>query len=172
MKKLSDPKLKSFVTALLILSLVYPTIATPTRYYKAEFSLDSSKFIKDISIDDYNAIQFLKNRRGITVESAEGCYTYGSRVAAFTANPTLVAWSCHEVQWRANPDELAKRIAEVRAIYKSKNCEAVYEIVKRYNISYIFLGYQERKDYGVSTLKCFKEIYRSGETRVYSTRER
>ena len=162
-------KAKYLVALLLILSLVYPTIATPARYYKAEFSLDSSKFIRDISIDDYNAIQFLKNRRGIIVESAEGCYTYGSRVSAFTANPTLVAWSCHEVQWRANPDELAKRMAEVRALYKTKDCQAAYEIVKRYNVSYIFLGYQERKDYGVYRLKCFKEVYRSGETVVYTT---
>jgi uncharacterized membrane protein len=167
----SGSKLKYFVAVLLVLSLIYPTIATPARYYKAEFSLDSSKFIREISIDDYNAIQFLKGKRGITVETAEGCYTYGSRVSAFTANPTLVAWSCHEVQWRANSEELARRMAEVRALYKTTDCGVAYEIVKRYNISYIFLGHQERKDYGVSSLKCFREIYRSGETRVYTTKD-
>lgn len=163
-------KTRYFVIALLILSFVYPLIATPMKYHKAEFSLDSSRFIKEISIDDYNAIQFLKGKRGIIIESAEGCYSYEGRVSAFTANPTLVAWSCHEVQWRANPDELARRMAEVRAIYKSKDCEVIREIVKRYNVSYIFLGYQERKDYGVSSLRCFKEVYRSGKTIVYTTR--
>jgi uncharacterized membrane protein len=81
-----------------------------------------------------------------------------------------VAWSCHEVQWRANAEELGRRMAEVRAIYKSRDCKALKEIVDRYNISYIFLGYQERKDYGVSSLRCFKEIYRSGDTIVYSAK--
>ncbi len=166
----SENETRYFIVALLILSLVYPMIATPMRYHKTEFSLDSSKFIKEISIDDYNAIQFLKGKRGITIESAEGCYSYEGRVSAFTANPTLIAWSCHEVQWRANPEEIARRMAEVRAIYKSKDCNAIYRIVERYNISYIFLGYQERKDYGVSSLRCFEEIYRSGETVIYTTK--
>jgi uncharacterized membrane protein len=167
----SENKTKYFVIILLILSLVYPIIATPMKYNKTEFSLDSSKFIKEISIDDYNAIQFLKGKRGMIIESAEGCYSYEGRVSAFTANPTLVAWSCHEVQWRANPEELTRRMAEVRAVYKSKDCRAVREIVERYNVSYIFLGYQERLDYGVSSLRCFKEIYRSGDTIVYTTKQ-
>jgi YYY domain-containing protein len=159
---------KYLVALLLILSLVYPIIATPVRYYKAEFSLDSSNFIKEISEDDYNAIRFLRDKRGVVVESAEGCYSYEGRVSAFTANPTILAWSCHEVQWRGNPRELGKRMAEVRAIYKSNDCKALREIVKKYNVSYIFLGYQERKDYGINSLRCFKEIYRSGNTIVYA----
>ncbi len=166
----SGDKIRYFVAIIFVLSIVYPIIATPMKYHAKEFSLDSSKFIKDISLDDYNAIQFLKEKRGITIESGEGCYSYEGRVAAFTANPTLIAWSCHEVQWRGNPEEIAKRMAEVRAIYRSKDCNAVYEIVERYNVSYVFLGYQERKDYGVSSLKCFKEIYRSGGTIVYTTK--
>jgi YYY domain-containing protein len=173
-KSLGDRRVyKSIIILLLVLSLIYPVIATPVRHYKAEFSLDASKFIKDISENDYEAIQFLKNRKGVVLEVAAGCYGYGGRVAAFTANPTVVAWDCHEVQWRANPDELVERIGDVRTLYKSGDCKIMRKIVEKYRIDYIFLGYEERKVYGTSPEvmeKCFKEVFRSGGTRVYSTK--
>ncbi|AGK61668.1 Chlor_Arch_YYY domain protein [Archaeoglobus sulfaticallidus PM70-1] len=156
------------VLTVFLISLVYPVIATPIKYYRADFSLDSEQFIKYFSEGDYEAIQFLKDKRGVVLEAYSDCYGYSGRVAAFSGNPTVIAWGCHEVQWRDNPDELVERIRDVRTIYTTNNCTLAKLLAKKYNVSYIFVGYEEHRVYGVSELKCFREVFKSGDAVVYS----
>ncbi|MFW6185536.1 MAG: DUF2298 domain-containing protein [Halobacteriota archaeon] len=160
---------------LFILSLIYPVMATPARHYKADFHLDGMEFVKDYSEGDYLAIQWLRDRdrveREVILEEAYDCYDYGGRMAAFTANPTLVGWACHEVQWRGNGMELAQRQGAVRAIYTSENCSLITDTLDKYNITLVIVGYQEEKEYGTEPQKfekCgLKEVFASRGTHIY-----
>ncbi|MFO7966444.1 MAG: DUF2298 domain-containing protein [Archaeoglobaceae archaeon] len=169
--------LKGLMITLFVLSLIYPTVATPLRHYKADFHLDGMEFVKDYSEGDYEAIQWLRDRDRdrdrveIVLEEAYECYDYGGRMAAFTANPTLVGWSCHEVQWRGDGMELVQRQDAVRAIYTSDNCSLVNHTLNKYNITLVVLGYQERKEFGPEPQKfqkCgLKEVFASKGTYIY-----
>jgi len=144
---------------LFVMSLVYPVVATPIRHYKAEFTLDGMAFTK--AYGEYDAIKWLRERKGVIAEAASQCYSYGGRFAAFTGNPTIVGWACHEVQWRGNGMELAKRMADLRAIYTKPSME----LLEEYNVSYVIVGYQERKEYGANP-----EIFDGMLKRVYECR--
>ncbi len=165
--------LKIVLIALFVLSLIYPSVATPVRHHKTDFHLDGMEFVKDYSEGDYRAIQWLRDRNinGVLLEEAYDCYDYGGRMAAFTANPTLVGWACHEVQWRDNGMELAHRQGAVRAIYTSDNCSLIKNALEDYNITLVVVGYQEKKEFGAEPQKfqkcSLKEVFVSKGTHIY-----
>ncbi|MDI9642472.1 MAG: DUF2298 domain-containing protein [Archaeoglobales archaeon] len=166
---------KLIVAVLLIASLVYPLVATPLRYnYSfAEFTLDGMSFTKRYG--EYEAIQWLKEKDGAIIE--EGCthgyycaYQYGGRVAVFTGNPTVVAWTGHEFQWRRNYSAIAERAGDVREFYTSKDCNEMTRILEKYNVSYVFFGYEERRLFGseLAIEKCFEKVFESGNAKIFS----
>ena len=162
----------NFVMMLLfVLSLIYPVFATPVRYYKSELSLDGLEFMKKSEIDDYKAINWLKDKDGIVVEVVCDCYSYCSRISTFTGNPTIVAWPCHEVHWRGNGKELVERMEDVREIYTSKNCSKVVKLLEKYNAKYIVVGNEERRIYGASINnfeKCgLKKVFECNKTIIF-----
>ncbi len=169
--------LKGVMLTLFILSLIYPTVATPIRHYKAEFHLDGMEFVKDYSEGDYRAIKWLRDRdkKEIILEEAYECYDYGGRMAAFTANPTLVGWACHEVQWRGNGMELAQRNGAVKTVYTSENCSLITNTLNKYNITLVVVGYQEKKEYSIEIQKfqkCgLKEVFVSKGTHIFKAQE-
>ncbi len=154
-RAVESPKrlLNAVMLTLFVLSLAYPVVATPVRHYKAELHLDGMEFIRHISEGDYEAIQWLRDKKGVVLEAAAECYSYQGRIAAFTGNPTVVGWACHEVQWRGNGEELARRMAEVRAIYTSENCTLVKELLRKYNVTYVVVGYEEERYYNANPEK-------------------
>jgi len=174
-KAIEEPRkvLNLILTGLFILTLVYPVIATPLRYHRAELTLNGMEFVKDWSEGDYEAIKWLKNRDGIIVEEALKCYDYGGRFAAFTGNPTIIAWPGHEVQWRDNGEMLGKRMGEVRTIYSSDNCSQILDLLCKYNVSYVIVGYQERRVYDVKAEKFEKcgleEVFVYKNTHIFKT---
>lgn len=175
--KMRNRSHSSIVTGVLltlfVLSLIYPVIATPVRHDRAEFHLDGMDYVKYYSEGDYRAIQWLRDKDmdEIILEEAYDCYDYGGRMAAFTANPTLVGWACHEVQWRGNGIELAHRQGAVRAIYTSDDCSLITNTLDKYNITLVVVGYQEKKEYGTDAQKfqrCgLKEVFSSKGTHIY-----
>jgi len=119
---------------LFTLTLIYPTVGTVVRHDKAEMTLDGLNFIKEMSEGDYKAIEWLKDKEGVILEVAIKDWGYGGRFAAFTGNPTVIAWPLHELQWRGTPEEIGKRMAVVRAIYTTENCTLISELLKKYNV--------------------------------------
>ena len=111
------------------------------------------EFMKRYSMGDYEAINWLRDKDGVVVEAVCKCYSYCSRISTFTGNPTIVAWACHEVQWRGNCEELVGRINDVKTIYMSQNCSEVVKLLNKYNVRYVIFGGEERRIYGVDKNK-------------------
>ncbi len=166
---------KYLIVALLIVSIVYPLAATPVRYSTRELTLDGMSFMRYYE-GDYEAVKWLQSKQGVVIE--EGCtqgalcaYKYGGRVAAFTGNPAVIAWTNHEYVWRRNYTMIAKRAEDVRRFYSSSSCYEMEKIVQKYKIKYIFVGYEERKVFNVTPKKferCFEIAFHSGKTWVFT----
>ncbi len=164
---------KVVLLILIIICSVYPIVATPIRYHSANFSLDGMQFTK--LYGEYEAIQWLKDKEGVVIE--EGCthgvlcgYKYGGRVAVFSGNPAVVAWTNHEYQWRRDYAIIAERVKDVREFYSANECDKMREIVRKYDVAYIFVGHEERKFFAINdTLMeiCFKKVFEKGQVKVF-----
>lgn len=165
--------LRYLVLVLFVIGIVYPIVATPLRYHTAELTLDGMSFTK--LYGEYEAIQWLKEREGVIIE--EGCthgslcgYQYGGRVAVFSGNPAVIAWTGHEYQWRRNYTLIAERAMDVRDFYSSMDCNKMVAIVKKYNVSYVFLGYEERRIFSINDAifeNCFEKVFERGNVKIF-----
>jgi len=127
---------------LFLTTLIYPVIATPQKCAVKRCTLNGMAFTKEFG--EYKALIWAqKNVKGVIMSCAYKCYSYGGRFAAFTGNSVVIGWACHEVQWRGMAKMLGERILDVKLFYE--NPVKYKEILKKYNVSYVILGYEEKK---------------------------
>jgi len=163
--------------ALLVVGIVYPFAATPVRYSTAEMTLDGMSFMKAYD-GDYYGVKWLQSQEGVIIE--EGCtqgalcgYHYGGRVAAFTGNPAVIAWTNHEYVWRRNYTLVAERAEDVRNFYTTESCERMREIVEKYGVKYIFFGYEEKRLFSPNPERferCFEKAFEKDGTYIFVTK--
>ncbi|MEM4702461.1 MAG: DUF2298 domain-containing protein [Archaeoglobaceae archaeon] len=169
-------KIKIFFAILLAMTLVYPAVATPVRYHSASFELDGMRFTK--AFGEYEALKWLRDKSGVVIE--EGCthgvlcgYSYGGRVATFTGNPAIIAWTNHEYQWRRKYEIILERVKDVRDFYSSRSCEEMRRIAEKYNVTYVFLGYEERKFFPIDDdifETCFQKVFEEKSVKVFKVK--
>lgn len=160
--------------------LTYPVVATYTRTdgFAGEATLDGMIYIKTIiSEDEYRAMQWLNSNvsgHPVVLEKPGADYTWTSRVAANTGLPTVIGWPGHEVHWRENPGEIGKRTSDVNRIYKTTDVDEALELLKKYNVSYVYVGTLETDAYPEGQLSKFRDqpetfepVFRRGEVAVY-----
>ena len=100
---------------------------------------------------DAAAIRWLKDNieeSPVVLEANGDSYTGYERVSATTGLPTVLGWYVHEWLWRNNVPDLNEKSADIQTIYTSTDEEKVKELIQRYDISYIFVGGQEKEKYG------------------------
>jgi len=168
---------KYVIVALLVIGIIYPLAATPVRYSTAEMTLDGMSFMRAYD-GDYYAVKWLQKEEGVIIE--EGCtqgslcgYQYGGRVAAFTGNPAVIAWTNHEYAWRRNYTLVAERAEDVRSFYTTESCEKMNEIVEKYGVKFIFLGYEEKRVFSANPERferCFEKVFERGGTYIFVTK--
>jgi len=161
---------------LFILVGIYPYFAINSYYgnlqtYRGLYGLS---WMNDQYPDDKMAIEWMrKNIAGqpVIVEANGDSYTDYDRVSANTGLPTIIGWPVHEWLWRGSYDEAGKRIPEVAAIYESKDLNQTKNILKKYQVEYIFVGNLEREKYKNLDEKKLeslgKIVFESGRTRIY-----
>jgi YYY domain-containing protein len=131
-----------------------------TNDFKNYMTLDGADFFKGFSYDgrmsafgDYQAMDWIrKNIKGhpVILEAVGGSYTEYARIASFTGLQTIVGWPWHETQWRGTGDEAGRREADVREMYESTDINRTTELLKKYNVKYVYLGALERDKYAKS----------------------
>ena len=113
--------------------------------------LDATTFLEQDFPQDASAIRWLKqNIKGspVVLEANGDSYTGYERVSASTGLPTVLGWYVHEWLWRNNVPDLNEKSADIQTIYTSTDTETVKKLISRYDISYIFVGEQEKEKYG------------------------
>jgi YYY domain-containing protein len=146
-------------TVLLALSLVFPVLAYPNRAndFQANASagiptLDGTLWIKYANPDDYAGIQWLNTNAqdGAVILEAPGPeYSFYDRVSVATGLETVLGWGGHELQWRGNGEEAAKREGDVEKIYKTLDPNQATVLLRQYKVEYVVVGGLEREKYGL-----------------------
>jgi len=142
-----------FFSTLLCLVLIYPYFSirsyfgdiTPERYQ----GLNGIAYLKIKYPNDYAAIMWIhKNIKGnpVIAEAQGDSYTDYARVSANTGLPTILGWTVHEWLWRGEYSIPEPRIDEVRSLYED-DLTKTREIIKKYDVEYIFVGNLEREKY-------------------------
>lgn len=140
-------------TLLLLGGAAFPLLAPITRAENSPSgpTLDGFAFYRLQFPDETAAIEWLAGEAspGAVVLEAQGDdYGDASRVAAMTGIPTVLGWVGHELQWRGSSELLVGRRADVDLIYLSTNPAQVSGLLRKYDVSYIYVGRLERQRYG------------------------
>lgn len=83
---------------------------------------------------------------------------YNNRVSAMTGLPTVMGWYVHEWLWRNDLEDENQRIEDIKTIYTSTDEDEVRSLIKKYDISYIFVGTQEYQKYRSLNKKLLRSV--------------
>ena len=103
----------------------------------------------------------------VVLEAAGSSYTIYDRVSTLTGLSTVCGWSTHEWLWHNDYTQVSARQSDVLTMYTSQNVEEVKELLKKYNVDYIFIGSCEYEAYtgsgmNVNTLLSLGDIVYQG----------
>jgi YYY domain-containing protein len=172
-KKLKNKLNILFIILIIVLFLsspIYIIIATYTEtggfnygYGRKRPTIDGTNFIYLTHEADYHAIQWInKNIKGnpIILENTGRSYEYSSRISTYTGLPTLLGWSSHAAQ--VTHDDIYTRFLDVNKTYNTTNNDDALELIKKYEIKYIYVGDFERELYdkdGLDKFSKYPEYY-------------
>jgi uncharacterized membrane protein len=144
--------IKLLLTIFLMAVLVYPYFGYRDFYgrLKNYQGLDGLTWLKKQSPADYEAIMWLRQNikeRPVILEAVGESYTTFARVSTFTGLPTVLGWRVHEWLWRGGFDIPGQRTTEVTTIYSSPTGKQAQDLIKEYQVEYIFVGSKEREAY-------------------------
>jgi uncharacterized membrane protein len=162
-------------SVLVALGLVYPVLATYSRSdgFRPSPTLDGERWLERAAPGDAAAIAWL--RRSVKGDPTV-LETVGAdfdpdgrgRVSTFTGLPAVIEWPGHEVQWGHEP---GRRAVDVRRIYATLSARVAKRLLDRYDVSFVFVGSLERRDFPPFALAKFGSLgtvaFRSGRTLVY-----
>lgn len=120
--------------------------------------------------DDWAAIEWVRaNISGspVMLEAVSGpppharLYSWGGRVAIYTGLPTILGWDHHQRQQRAGTPKIEERTRDVFNIYTSPDVPQTQQLLKQYNVSYIYYGGVEKLHYPQAEAK-LANLERSG----------
>ena len=180
--------------ALLVLAAaVYPVLGTQarlkTRFDVLPLTLDGMAYMRaaeyndpngtiDLSAD-YDAIRWLQaNVQGspVVLEGLTPNYRWGGRISIYTGLPSVVGWRWHQEQQRwGYRRAVGERARDVDRIYATREPDEALDLMRKYNVEYVYLGRLERLYYPAAGLAKFDgdtapfldEVYRTDQVRIY-----
>jgi uncharacterized membrane protein len=153
--------LSILAVGLLALVFTYPRFAVYSYYNSlSEYSgIDGTQYLQNRYPDDYHAIIWINKTitgQPVLLESQGDSYTDHARISSNTGLPTVLGWTVHEWLWRGSYDIPAPRITDIQTLYESTDIAATQALIKKYDITYIYVGNLEREKYpNISEIKFF-----------------
>ncbi|MBI4308155.1 MAG: glycosyltransferase family 39 protein [Chloroflexi bacterium] len=164
------------LAVLLAASLAYPILATPVRvrdrFLWLSLTNDGMAYMQYARHDeegrqmelrwDYDAIRWLQdNVKGspVILEANTPLYHWGNRVSVYTGLPAVVGWDWHQIQQRV-PYERAvqERRAAVKEMYSTLNERRALDLLRQYQVEYVYVGPLERISYPEAGLRKFQRM--------------
>jgi YYY domain-containing protein len=141
----------------LIVGLIYPVLGmvNKTNSFKPYFgfTLDDFDRVQRETPDEAAAMLWLRSAPdGVVAEAVGGPYSSYARVSIYTGLPTVLGWDNHEGQWRDYALQ-GSRKQDMETLYSTPDWLIAQDIIKRYNIRYVYVGGLERSTYRVSEEK-------------------
>ena len=161
--------------------LVYPLLALPsgTRLgWQGVASLDATTPTREASADEAAAADWLSRNasaQAVVLEAVGASYRADtSRLSAWTGVPTVVGWDYHEFQWRGTYDDISPRAPDVDQIYQSIDPLVAVNLMKKYGVTYVYVGESETSKYPPQSLAKFGQfmdvVFQQGGSTIYRLR--
>lgn len=148
------------IVLLVIINLITPFFVTLRHVHtETEKTLDGTIYLKRLYPEEYKAISWINEnieKGKIILEAPGRAYTFDSRVSANTGLPTVIGWVNHEFIWRGK--WFTERERDVNTIYNTTNNTLTLSLLKKYNVTYIYVGDVEKQRYSIEGLRKF-DIY-------------
>lgn len=147
-----------FLIASSMIMSVFSTIQKLIKGFNDYITLNGLYYVKIFYPNEYDAIIWIrKNLSGndIILEAPGKVYTRTSIVSSNTGVPTIIGWTQHEWHWRGEWPN--KRESDVNQVYSSQNLTEIQNILSKYNVRYIYVGFIENSIY--NNLEKFGNMY-------------
>ena len=147
------------------------------------YAFDDEIPSRDMTKDDAKAILWLLDEQRFNpdpkrriLELPGNPYSIHGRVSTFSGIPTLVGWPNHEGIWNRGKEEAQRenraRDREAKEIYRTPNFRRAKELLDKYEITHVFWGSIEKREFGASGVRKFKKYMNVakefGDTVVFS----
>ena len=118
---------------------------------EAEYNFDRGMGVEHLTWD-YQAIKWLRGPQvsgsPVVLEGQGALYrTLHDRVSIYTGLPTVLGWDNHQSQQRGYTAGIGQRVNDVHQIYSSTDWEQARELLRKYQVEYIYVGEVERHYY-------------------------
>ena len=178
LRGIADWAFRVGLVVVLFMALTYPVLAlaNKTNNFKPTFgwTLNDFERVQRENPGDAAAINWLKSAPdGNIVEAVGpngGSYTGYARISEYTGLSTVLGWRGHESQWGRDEGELSTRDEDVKTIYTVTNWQTTLDLLKKYNVRYIYIGGLERSTYHIQEDKFkqhLKQVYQLGDVTIY-----
>jgi YYY domain-containing protein len=174
---------------LVFLAALYPFLATQAKWQirmskDAPNTLDGMAFMpyvqyrdtnyagESVTIslaNDYEALRWMQsNIEGSPIvaeaHSSNPYRSIANRVTMYTGLPAIVGWDWHQRQQRAvlPGSMISNRIDDVDTLYITPDIEQALDILRQYNVGYIYVGELERTYYRPEGINKFQQMAGSG----------
>ncbi len=139
------------------MALMYPIFGVLYKTNNLEpavWTLDGTDHIRRYNSDEMDAIMWLsKAPLGVVAEAVGGSYTGYGRISTHSGQPTVLGWPGHESQWRGGAREMGSRQSDIDRLYKTSSWLEAEQVLKQYNIRYVYIGPLERTTFRVNENK-------------------
>ncbi|MCJ7432137.1 MAG: DUF2298 domain-containing protein [Anaerolineales bacterium] len=175
LRGITDVLFRIVIGLVLFASLIYPafSVFNKTNYFKPGFDLTLDDFdrVARESPDEASAILFLGSAPdGVVAEAVGGSYSAYARISTYTGLQTILGWPGHEGQWRGGYAEQGSRQDDIQLLYSTAKWETTSELLRKYNIRYVYIGSLERTTYSVQEEKFrihLKIVFQQGFVTIY-----
>jgi uncharacterized membrane protein len=141
---------------LAVASLYYAPAALVSKGgpFDAGATLDGLAFVNP---DEREAIDYLRANApaGAGIVEAVGEWSDAGLISRSTGIPTIYNWPGHEIQWRGSSEELDGRAEDVTSIYESLGSEVAANLLRKYDVDFVYVGPRERSTYSSEGLAKF-----------------
>lgn len=185
------------LAVLILSSAIYPVAATPVRLkdrfnpmpptddgmaYMRQATYGDEKGKLDL-VWDYEAIRWMQdNIQGspVILEGITPLYRWGSRISIYTGLPTVIGWDWHQAQQRMGYRWMVEeRLKDVRVMFTGNDVAVARELLKKYEVRYIYVGQLERAYFPAAGLAKFDKMvgdalelaYENREVKIYRVKE-
>ncbi len=176
------------LAALVLGAGVYPVLGTRARLADrfdtndVPLTLDGTEYARgtvyrgqegpiDLEADSEGIRWLLGNVDGspITLEGQTPLYRWGGRVSVYTGLPGVVGWEWHQIQQRGvHGREVSRRVDDVDTIYSTRSPQEAARLLRKYDVSYVYVGQLERLYYPEAGIRKFDDGMGGVLERVYA----
>ena len=164
----TSKNIKYFLPILYICFLIYgisymysPMMALSRAHENQEANIDAVVYLKASDPGLYGAISYAKEKLSpeehILLQAITHAYGKGGYLAAASGIPTILNWPGHQIQWRGLELSLDDRVAAVDQIYRSGSSNLGLENAKKYHVTHIYIGREEKSLFGWDVVDRFKD---------------